>query len=64
MVRAADALKYLRIWDDDWRQSDGGMSEYERKNVWDDQMAFRRLHRQFYPRYAVWRIDRNHNHVS
>ena len=44
MARLADALYYLKMWEADWR-SEGSVDS------WDDQMAFRRLHKRFYPVY-------------
>jgi hypothetical protein len=43
MASVTSAIYYLRMWEADWKKS--GSS-----HGWDDQMAFRRLHRRFYPR--------------
>ena len=43
MARAADAIYYLKMWEADWRNE-------EMPDKWDDQMAFRRLHKRFYPK--------------
>eukprot|EP00092_Neocalanus_flemingeri_P002618 GFUD01002805.1.p1 GENE.GFUD01002805.1~~GFUD01002805.1.p1 ORF type:complete len:310 (+),score=76.06 GFUD01002805.1:38-967(+) len=53
MARVADALSYLRMWEADWTEKEGGMTETEKTRGWDDQMAFRRLHKRFYPRFKV-----------
>ena len=52
-MKAEEALKYLRAWDRDWRLSATGRSDYERKMGWNDQMALRRLHRQYFPRFYI-----------
>lgn len=46
MARVPDAIYYLRMWEADWRSTGSSKG-------WDDQMAFRRLHRRFYPRFKV-----------
>jgi len=46
MARVTDAVTYLRLWKADW-------IERGRQSNWDDQMAFRRLHRQHYPRQGL-----------
>ena len=49
MARVSDARYYLRLWENDWK------SRGSKKN-WDDQMAFRRLHRIFYPRLMFLKV--------
>jgi len=46
MARVSDAIYYLRLWENDWKSRGS-------EKGWDDQMAFRRLHRRFYPRFKV-----------
>jgi len=46
IARPGDALHYLRLWEDDWRK--GGEDP-----EWNDQEAFRRLHKEYYPKFKV-----------
>ena len=45
LVRPVDDQQFPRLWEDDWRK--GGEDP-----EWNDQEAFRRLHKEYYPKYS------------
>ena len=61
MARVPDAKEFLRELENDWKSRGSRIEDRKGRGSekgWDDQMAFRRLHKRFYPKY--WNISQSY----